>query len=180
MRPPPESLPPPSSPKWHSRRLWDSLGYLRVRTLGKPNWHRGLLWPIRRLRLGMPAGHSLLRQLYDEVLGAATRYPKTRSGVRDADESWDQLLGCVTPSLSPVKLNARNTGSRTCMPVAVQRVIAHGHGRAESSSQVWTEALIVSRNDMGAISAGWRRVFCAMLRRPGYWLMPPCQEHAPC
>jgi hypothetical protein len=95
MRPPPASLPPPNSPKWHSRRVWDSLGYLRVRTLGNPDWNRDLPWLIRRLRLEMPAGDHPLRPLYDEAVAAANRYPTTRSGCHDADESWDELLGCV-------------------------------------------------------------------------------------
>lgn len=95
MRPPPPSLPSPNSPKWHGRRVWDTLGYLRVRTLGNPDWNRDLPWLIHRFRLEMPVGDHPLRPLYDEALAAASRYPKTRSGARDADESWDEFLSCV-------------------------------------------------------------------------------------
>src|SRR4051794_41563007 len=91
MRPPPASLPPPNSAKWHSRRMWDSLGYLRVRTLG--NRKRDPPWLIRRLRLEMPAGDHPMRPLYDEAVAAANRYPTTRAGGHDAEESWDELLG---------------------------------------------------------------------------------------
>jgi hypothetical protein len=36
-----------------------------------------------------------MRPLYDEAVAAANRYPTTRAGGHDAEESWDELLGCV-------------------------------------------------------------------------------------
>lgn len=95
MRSLPPGLPSPNSPKWHNRRVWDGLGYLRVRTLGNPEWNRDLPWVIRGLRRETPAADHALRHLYDEAVAAAARYPRTRAGDRDADTSWDEFLGCV-------------------------------------------------------------------------------------
>lgn len=95
MRPPPASLPSRDSAKWHSRRWWDNLGYLRVRSLSNPNWKRDLPWLIDWLRRETPSGDDRMRPLYDEAVAACHRYPKTRSGARDEDESWDELLSCV-------------------------------------------------------------------------------------
>ena len=95
MRPLPPGLPGPNSPKWHSRRAWDGLGYLRVRTLSNPDWQRDLPWLIRLLRLETPASNHPLRHLYDDAVDAAIRYPRTLAGTRDSDASWDEFLGCV-------------------------------------------------------------------------------------
>jgi hypothetical protein len=50
MKPLPSGLPPANSRKWHNRRSWDWLGYLRVRSLANPHWPRDIPWLIDRLR----------------------------------------------------------------------------------------------------------------------------------
>lgn len=95
MKPPPPELPHVRSPKWHSRRSWDSLGYLRVRSLANPRWNRDMPWLIERLRRETPAAGHPLRSLYDQAVAAATRYPRTLAGRLDADASWDELLTAI-------------------------------------------------------------------------------------
>lgn len=40
----PPGIPPANSRKWHRRRWGDSLGYIRVRSLSNPAWHRDIGW----------------------------------------------------------------------------------------------------------------------------------------
>ena len=95
MRPPPPGLPAPNSPKWHSRRAWDQLGYLRVRTLANPRWQRDMPWLLDRLRRELPAADAPDRSLFDTAIAAATRYPRAQSGVRDSEQSWNEFLDCL-------------------------------------------------------------------------------------
>ncbi len=95
MKPLPAGIPGPQSRKWHSRRWWDSLGYLRVRTLSNPSWKRDMPWLRRYLRQETPEAGDPMRPLWDRALMAAVRYPMTRAGVSDEDRSWDELLDCV-------------------------------------------------------------------------------------
>jgi hypothetical protein len=88
-------LPSASSPKWHSRRVWDSLGYLRVRSLANPQWHRDLPWLTAWLRHESCGAGDALHPLYEAAVRAATRYPRIRAGVRDPEPSWDELLTCI-------------------------------------------------------------------------------------
>ena len=71
------------------------MGYLRVRTLANPNWHRDIPWLKAWLHREMPASAHPLRALYEEALAAVSRYPKTLAGAHEANESWDEFLGCV-------------------------------------------------------------------------------------
>ncbi len=41
LPPPPSFLPSANSSKWHSRRWWDGLGYVRARSLANPNYRDG-------------------------------------------------------------------------------------------------------------------------------------------
>jgi hypothetical protein len=95
MRPPPPCLPAATSRKWHSRRLLDPLGYLRVRTLANPSWNRDPAWLVRWLRRETPAVDDPRRGLYDEAVSAVLRYPKTRDGEVNADRAWDEALGAI-------------------------------------------------------------------------------------
>jgi len=44
MKPPPKQLSAATSKKWHARSLWNSLGYMRVRSLSNPKWRRDSTW----------------------------------------------------------------------------------------------------------------------------------------
>jgi hypothetical protein len=70
MRPVPDFLPGANSKKWHNRRWWDSLGYLRVRTLANPDWQRDVQWLTGVLDRSRPATPGPERDQYDR---AATR-----------------------------------------------------------------------------------------------------------
>jgi hypothetical protein len=95
VKPPPSELPPGRSPKWHSRRSWDGLGYLRVRSLANPDWNRDMPRLVEWLRRETPAAGHPLRSFYDQAVAAATRYPRTLAGQLDADASWDELLTAI-------------------------------------------------------------------------------------
>ena len=95
VKPLPPGLPSASSPKWHSRRLWDPLGYLRVRSLANPQWQRDLPWLTAWLRRESCGAGDALHPLYEAAAQAATRYPRTRVGARDPETSWDELLTCI-------------------------------------------------------------------------------------
>jgi hypothetical protein len=92
VKPLPPGLPPAHSRKWHSRRTWDSLGYLRVRSLANPAWDRDTHflagWLRRKRDDAAPVDHSL----YDLALAALRRYPITASGTHDPDKAWDEVL----------------------------------------------------------------------------------------
>ena len=85
MRPLPASLPPPDSPKWRSRRLWDALGYLRVRSLSNPAWRRDIDRLVRVLRSQEPSPHI------DDAIRAARRYRSAAPG-EEQDRAWDAVL----------------------------------------------------------------------------------------
>ena len=93
MRPPPSSLPGPNSPKWHSRRYWDSLGYLRVRSLGNPNWQRDIDWLIGVLR------HEERSPHLNAAIRAARRY--RHAAPEDQDRAWDAVLEQIDRFLEP-------------------------------------------------------------------------------
>jgi hypothetical protein len=91
----PPGLPSASSPKWHNRRMWDSLGYLRVRSLANPHWKRDLPWLTAWLRRESSEAGEALHPLYEAAVQAAARYPRTSAGERDSETSWDELLTCI-------------------------------------------------------------------------------------
>ncbi len=88
----PPGLPPTDSRKWHSRRWWDQLGYLRVRSLANPSWPRDMPWLIAWLRrersTAIPGDHAL----YDIAITAAESYARTRAQSPEADRAWDRVL----------------------------------------------------------------------------------------
>ena len=74
MKPPLPCLPAADSEKRHGRRFWDSLGYLRVRTLANERWQRAPPWVQQRLiteRGRLAAGPD--RDLLDEAIAAVKR-----------------------------------------------------------------------------------------------------------
>lgn len=62
---PPPWLPPANSRKWHNRRLWDSLGYLRVRTLSNPAWERDTSWLMHLMARHRPDQPGEHRDAFD-------------------------------------------------------------------------------------------------------------------
>lgn len=100
VRPPPAHLPPVDSAKWHSRRNWDGLGYIRVRTLANPNWHRDPDWLIHLLDANRAADMGPRRDIIDTALKAARDYRafvkrndmSDPSVIEQADRRWDGVL----------------------------------------------------------------------------------------
>jgi hypothetical protein len=96
VRPLPAELPSANSRKWHSRRWWDPLGYIRVRSLANPRWERDTGWLIGSFLIpGRSAAPEEDRDLFDAAIAAARRYPRTASGATDMERSWDEVLAAV-------------------------------------------------------------------------------------
>lgn len=95
MKQPPAGLPQANSPKWHSRRMWDSLGYLRVRSLANPQWKRDSAWLAQVLVREQTSAPQEEHQLYDDAIAAARRYPTTESGFGSEREAWDEVLSTI-------------------------------------------------------------------------------------
>jgi hypothetical protein len=95
MKEPPRSLPPANSRKWHSRRSWDGLGYLRVRSLANPAWTRDVNWLEHFLVNDRGLGAPAEREFRGAAVAAARRYPKTLSGQTSEEDSWDELLTAI-------------------------------------------------------------------------------------
>lgn len=102
MKPLPSWLPGPYSRKWHSRQLWDNLGYLRVRTLANPNWHRDIDWLIRRFVWTRSHGWSGWRPLtareldaMDRTIRLAKRYKALLRQERAHESDWDAVLAAL-------------------------------------------------------------------------------------
>ncbi|MGZ9933326.1 hypothetical protein ACXNSR_26015 [Streptomyces sp. NC-S4] len=96
----PPGLPPAHSRKWHNRRWWDQLGYLRVRSLGNPQWPRDMPWLITRLRRERSTALPADRDLYDEAIAAAQAYARIRGRTPEAERAWDRLLEPVDELLT--------------------------------------------------------------------------------
>lgn len=103
MRPVPRFLPGANSAKWHSRSVWDWLGYLRVRTLANPEWHRDVRWLVGVLDRSRPANPGPERDQYDRAVARLRAYGAAR---RRGDEAetvfhersealWDDFLDAV-------------------------------------------------------------------------------------
>ena len=100
MRPVPDFLPGANSKKWHNRRWWDSLGYLRVRTLANPDWQRDVPRLTGVLDRSRPATPGLERDQYDRAVtrlrayGASNRHgSESESAFHERSESlWDDFL----------------------------------------------------------------------------------------
>lgn len=88
----PPGLPPANSRKWHSRRWWDTLGYLRVRSLANPNWPRDIPWLIKWFQRERTSAPPEDQVRYDQAIAAARAYARAPAGSAEADRAWDQLL----------------------------------------------------------------------------------------
>lgn len=99
----PSSLPAANSRKWHSRRLWDSLGYFRVRTLANPRWERDVDSVVGRLQREASAVPGPKRSHIDAAIAAAQAYARLKprpSESSDAFETrreatWDAMLASI-------------------------------------------------------------------------------------
>lgn len=96
----PPGLPPAHSRKWHNRRWWDQLGYLRVRSLGNPHWSRDMPWLITWLRRERSTALPTDQGLYDEAIAAAQNYARTPRRSPEAERAWDRLLEPVDELLT--------------------------------------------------------------------------------
>jgi hypothetical protein len=65
--------------------MWDSLGYLRVRSLANPNWRRDVHWLVGQLRR---EEHS---SYIDDAIRAAQRYGELGPN-EDREAAWDEVL----------------------------------------------------------------------------------------
>ncbi|WKD32639.1 hypothetical protein [Streptomyces xanthophaeus] len=97
----PPGLPPAHSRTWHSRRWWDQLGYLRVRSLANPEWPRDMRWLIAWLRRERSAALPEDHDLYDKAIAAAQGCARAcRRTPPEADRAWDRLLEPVDALLT--------------------------------------------------------------------------------
>jgi hypothetical protein len=112
MRPVPTFLPSANSAKWHSRRWWDSMGYLRVRTLANPRWVRDPVWLIRVMDRTRPQLPGVERDLYDAATAKLRVYrdADARHGVeseadflRRREAVWDDFLTTLDAYLEHVQ-----------------------------------------------------------------------------
>jgi hypothetical protein len=104
VKPVPRWLPGAASPKWHSRRSWDQLGYLRVRSLGNPHWRRDIPWLIGVMTRGRPAAPGPKRDTYDRALAAVRTYRREPDVDEMAREmAWDAVLGAIDDYLELVQ-----------------------------------------------------------------------------
>jgi hypothetical protein len=101
----PEWLPKATSKKWHNRLWWDSVGYLRVRTLSNPKWTRDIPWLQHVIESHRPAEAGVARDAIDEALRAIRWYrdPKEGASVEDLDARWDQVLDSIDRYLKVVQ-----------------------------------------------------------------------------
>ena len=94
----PQGFPAANSPKWRSRQHWDSLGYIRARSLTNPAWQRDVGWLTHvAVKEQSFQARSTPEEspFYDAIIAALRRYPRTASGDRDADASWDEVLSAI-------------------------------------------------------------------------------------
>ena len=97
----PAGLPPAHSRRWHARRVWDELGYLRVRSLANPDWPRDVSWLTQVLvRERASMAPKVEWPGYDAAIAAARRYPQTSNGRRDQDAAWDEILVAIDALLA--------------------------------------------------------------------------------
>lgn len=88
----PHGLPPANSRKWHSRRWWDQLGYLRARSLANPNWSRDIPWLIKWFRRERSTALPEDLALYDQAITAAQDYARSPVDSAEAERAWDRVL----------------------------------------------------------------------------------------
>jgi hypothetical protein len=90
VKPPPECLPHADSTKWHSRRVWDSLGYIRVRTIANPSWPRDAHWLIRVFEAERPQAAGDARDLINQSIAAAKTYRRMQKRGSETDDEFSQ------------------------------------------------------------------------------------------
>lgn len=88
----PAGLPPANSRKWHGRRGWDTLGYIRVRSMANPEWHRDVRWLRRVLRLEREKVSAYDRALLDEAIAALGRYAHAAGDQARRELAWAEVL----------------------------------------------------------------------------------------
>ena len=128
VRPVPQSLPGAQSAKWHNRRRWDPLGYLRVRTLANPAWIPDARWLQDVVARHRPAEPGQLRDLLDRVDHELSRYRALRrTGIespedfgRRRDDQWDTVLARLDEYLETLQAQHLR---------AVEEAGRSGHGR---------------------------------------------------
>lgn len=113
MRPPPDCLPPANSAKWHGRRTWDALGYIRVRTIANPKWQRDPDWLLRVFDAERPNHRGDAQNLMDAAIAATKQYRSLDRLGQESDaelaarreRQWDDVLG---PLDALLELRQRN------------------------------------------------------------------------
>ncbi len=91
----PPGIPPANSSKWHARRWWDGLGYIRARSLTNPSWQRDVRWLIQVVVRQQPQMPAEEQAHYKAILAVLRRYPRTANGTLDADAAWDEVLAAI-------------------------------------------------------------------------------------
>lgn len=79
----PAWLPPSNSTKWPNRSVWDPLGYIRVRTLTNPSWHRDIDRLILLFDRHRPEQPGVERDALDHARTAARTYRTLQRQGRD-------------------------------------------------------------------------------------------------
>ncbi len=102
MRSIPAWLPPAHSTKWHNRRVWDSLGYIRVRTLANASWQRDIDWLILIFDRHRPDQPGAERDALDIARHAARTYRTLQRQGRDEEAHWDAVIDALDSYLKLV------------------------------------------------------------------------------
>ncbi len=97
VKPPPDWLPKANSRKWHGRRWWDSLGYLRVRSLANPQWHRDAPWLLHVIEDTRPSQPGHRRDALDAIIHELRRYRDlpNAAGPGERERQWDRMLDAL-------------------------------------------------------------------------------------
>lgn len=103
MRSTPSWLPAADSDKWHNRRWWDQLGYVRVRSLANPSWPRDVDWLIGVMEHSRPGEPGPQRDALDRAIRAAKAYRSLQRRAREQEASWDAFLDMLDDYLRLVQ-----------------------------------------------------------------------------
>lgn len=103
MRPTPSWLPAAESAKWHNRRWWDQLGYVRVRSLANPSWQRDIDWLIRVIEHSRPGEPEPTRDALDRAIHAAKAYRTLQRGGQEQEAAWDTVLDALDRYLALIQ-----------------------------------------------------------------------------
>jgi hypothetical protein len=63
--------------------------------LGNPKWQRDTRWLLQLLTGWKRSAETEDGQLYDAIIDAVRRYPRTASGMVGAGASWDEVLTAI-------------------------------------------------------------------------------------